>query len=651
MTRLTILCAHTGPMVRVVYYREFAGSRSQLRGMELTELDQSYTLRISRKTIDKLGVKLYDRVALVISELVSNSYDADATRVDVSAPMGEFLATRRGGVPTDRGYEIRVSDDGLGMTPDQLGRYYLVVGADRRTDERSGTSPGGRSVMGRKGVGKLAPFGICRTIEIISAGKDLLNAPPDPAKPYQISHVILNYDQILDDREYDYKPDRGEQDRTFTDKRGTTIVLRNFLTRKVPSADDLAEEIAQRFGMLLGDHDFSVSMTNNLKAEAATTVCTMLIPRMPSTKITFSGPLPTLARDDETGYDVEQESGAASTLTAGFSFEGRFYPVVGWVGYSKDPVKREIAAGIRIYCRKKFAAQTTGFDIPSGFTGEFQVKAYLIGEMHCDWLDEDEDLIHTDRQNIQWSSDVGAAFKAWGQLVVREIGRAARQPASESTFELFTKTVDLDSELTRRFPTRDQDNIRKRARTLVETLARRMSPGDARDRSASMEVVNLASAFAPHMELSGELTRAAADSDQVTLGTVAQILSHARMAESMTLGTIAQKRLQIIERFKTLVRANTTQEDDLQNLIEEAPWLIRPEWTPISENRSLATVRSALERFLTKKIGQSVTLSAIMHVKRRAKGTPYGRRKGTPFSRSSSGEARSPQLAQRVAAG
>ena len=38
-------------------------------------------------------------------------------------------------------------------------------------------------------------------------------------------------------------------------------------------------------------------------------------------------------------------------------------------------------------------------------------------------------------------------------------------------------------------------------------------------------------------------------------------------------------------------------------------------------------------------------------VKRRAKGTPYGRRKGTPFSRSSSGEARSPQLAQRVAAG
>jgi len=46
------------------------------------------------------------------------------------------------------------------------------------------------------------------------------------------------------------------------------------------------------------------------------------------------------------------------------------------------------------------------------------------------------------------------------------------------------------------------------------------------------------------------------------------------------------------------------------------------------------------------------TLGAFYEiVKRRAKGTPYGRRKGTPFSLSSSGEARSPQLAQRVAAG
>ncbi len=577
----------------------------------------SYVLRISRKTIDKLGVKLYDRVALVISELVSNSYDADATKVTVNAPTGEFLATRREGKPADRGYEIRVSDNGLGMTPDQLSRYYLVVGADRRTDERTGVSPGGRSVMGRKGVGKLAPFGICRTIEIISAGTSADANPPDPSKPYQVSHVILNYEKITKDFEYDYEPDKGSLDRTYTTERGTTVILRDFLTRKVPSVEDLSEEIAQRFGMLLGTSEFSVEIADNRIGAASVDVTPLSIPQMPQTRITFSGDLPSLARGDQGAYSVQFDSGSTSTLTPGFSYEGRFYPVVGWVGYSRDPVKREIEAGIRIYCRKKFAAQTTGFDIPSGFTGEFQVKSYLIGEIHCDWLDEDEDLIHTDRQNIQWSSDIGTEFKLWGQSVVREIGRAARRPAAESTLELFSKTVDLDGELARRFPTKDQASIRKRAKNVAETLARKMSPGDASDHAAAMEVINLASAFAPHMELSEELTRAAADNEQVTLGTVAHILSRAKMAEAMTLGTIAEKRLQFIEHFKTLVRAATTQEADLQDLIEEAPWLIRPEWTPISENKSLSGVRDALERYLTKKMGVPVTLSTISNPMKR----------------------------------
>ena len=37
-----------------------------------------YELRISRLTIDKLGVKLYDMVSAVVAELVANAYDADA---------------------------------------------------------------------------------------------------------------------------------------------------------------------------------------------------------------------------------------------------------------------------------------------------------------------------------------------------------------------------------------------------------------------------------------------------------------------------------------------------------------------------------------------------------------------------------------------
>lgn len=581
--------------------------------------DKPYVLKISRKTIDKLGVKLYDRVALVISELVSNSYDADAKVVTVRAPAAEFLATRKGGKVEDKGYEIRVEDNGFGMNPDQLNNYYLVVGSDRRTDARGEISPSGRAVMGRKGVGKLAPFGICKTIEIISAGEDPSVIPPEPSRPYHISHVILNYDKITELDDYDYLPDRGDQDRQFTDKRGTTIILRDFLTRRVPEVDTLSEQIAQRFGNLLDELNFKVSLIDNVGAPLVEHVVKpMDLPRMPSTRFNFSGPEPTIARDDDDEYSASHELGEPTPLKAGFWFEGKFYPIVGWVGYSKAPVKHDIAAGIRIYCRKKFAAQTLTFEMASGFHGEYQVKSYLIGELYCDWLDEEEDLIHTDRQNIQWSSDVGTGFKTWGQAVIREIGRTARRPAGDNTLDLFNKTVDLAVELDRRFPEKDQDDVRKRARNIVETLARKMDPEEASDPEAAKDVLTLATAFAPHMALSDELSNAADTNEKLNIGTVAAILSRAKLAESMTLGAIAEKRLRIIEQFRGLVHANpASDEGALQKILEEAPWLVRPEWTPISENKSLRKVRDSLERFLSDRLGAAVILSAVAHPTKR----------------------------------
>lgn len=577
-----------------------------------------YKLRISRRTIDKLGVKLYDRVALVISELVSNAYDADARTVTVEAPAGEFLAERRKSGPVDKGYTIRVIDDGIGMTPSQLNNYYLVVGADRREDKRGATSPGGRPVMGRKGVGKLAPFGICHKIEIISSGlDDTGTAPPD--RPYRTSHIVLDYEKLNSDEEKEYTPDMGDRDRTFSETKGTTIILRGFLTRKVPALDDLAQQIAQRFGALLDEGSFDVDLRNNLEKSATpVSVQSLDLPGMPGTRIEFKGPLPTLVDNDPTDYVAEHQSGEPTSLNAGFHFDGQFYPIQGWVGYSKAPVKTEIAAGIRIYCRKKFAAQTLSFDMPSGFTGEMQIRSYLIGELHCDWLDEGEDLIHTDRSNIQWSSDVGQELRAWGQKVVREIGKTARRPAAETTLEIFRRTIDLEGELKRRFPSRHQDAMRKRARGMAEALARKLHPVDAEDPIAAMEIVTLVAAFAPHMELSEELNRASMSDEAMSLGTVGTILQSAKLAESMTLGSIVDKRLRIVDQFRSLVHATpSTDERQLQVLLEQAPWLIRPEWTAISENRRLSTVRDRLERYLSDRMKRPVSLSTIMHPTKR----------------------------------
>lgn len=40
-----------------------------------------YAMTISQLTVDKLGVKLYDKVSAVLAELVANSYDAERHHV------------------------------------------------------------------------------------------------------------------------------------------------------------------------------------------------------------------------------------------------------------------------------------------------------------------------------------------------------------------------------------------------------------------------------------------------------------------------------------------------------------------------------------------------------------------------------------------
>ena len=140
---------------------------------------QKYKMTISRLTVDKLGVKLYDRVSAVVAEVIANSYDADAEEVTVRLPLNTLLATKqkKKGRQKIMGLSLEVEDNGHGITHDEAIDFYLNVGRDRRKEAEGKYSLSRdkkRHVMGRKGIGKLAPFGVCRVIEVISSGGDLV---------------------------------------------------------------------------------------------------------------------------------------------------------------------------------------------------------------------------------------------------------------------------------------------------------------------------------------------------------------------------------------------------------------------------------------------------------------------------------------------
>ena len=584
-------------------------------------MTNEYSMRISRLTVDKLGVKLYDRVSAVIAELISNAYDADATKVIVRAPMGEYLAKRAGGSVSDKGFEIRVIDDGAGMTPGKDGgmqQFFLVVGAERRNDRRRGAvSPKyKRKVMGRKGVGKLAPFGICKIIEVISSGGERIEREKGGKvdKGFLTSHVIMNYDDIMaedDDKSEQYRPETGKLDDTLRERTGTEIIMKEFNFRRVPAIEDLSRQIAQRFG--IGSGNWKIMLQDNVGTSNdenfPRTVGVFDVETMLNTRILFQC-------DGGTGRVVGPDGNEVFDLKPGFGYGGRFYPITGWVAYAKNPYKDDLMAGIRIYCRRKIAAQTSVFGKRAGFTGEHNVRSYLVGELHADWLDEDDDLIQTDRRDILWSDELGAAFQQWGQRIVQRIGTLSRDPMRKVALQIFFETGQVEKRVRDAYPSTNEEPIRKRAMEVATTFGRTVSRSNAEDQEVVGDLVDLSITLAPHITLDG-MMREAAEQTETPLAALSAILRTARIAELSSFGRIAQDRLKVIDRLEILKDHAETKEDSLQNLIEDAPWLINPEWAPVVANQALGTLRKEFEKYYSEKTGIGISLSDFGNPNRR----------------------------------
>lgn len=581
------------------------------------ETAPKYKMTISRLTVDKLGVKLYDRVSAVLAELVANSYDADATEVVIKAPMGLYLATKKKENPEesgtvdekfileDRGYILEIEDNGIGMTPVEVNEFYLKVGAERRNDPRRGDTSKifNRKVMGRKGVGKLAPFGICQKVEIITSGGGMVTGKDENGKTaqgYLTAHIILNQRKILTESDVDYHPEVGSLDGIVRATKGTTLKLSEFSYRQVPDIDLLAREMAQRFG--ISSQNWEIKLIDSAKPGNVSNervVGKFDVVTMPETKVTFDG-VNAFTQDGE----------VHTSIKAGFECNGKFYPITGWIAYAQANYKDDLVAGIRIYCRGKITAQTSIFNLKSGFTGEYDVRSYIVGEINADWLDETDDLIQTDRRDILWSHEIGEAFEQWGQEVVKIIGKRARNPMKQKVWDIFQEKSNIQERIKNAFPADDQDAIRVRALDFATRIGKTMREGEVNDPEQVEAIVELSLTFAPHITLSDQLQKAA-DESTSPLAAITGILKTAHVAELSSYGKIADERLRVIQRIEELKDDANTLESVFQKLIETAPWLIDPQWSPISANQSFSTLRVEFQKYYKTKTDTDLVLSAI----------------------------------------
>lgn len=593
---------------------------AQLRRVqdERAEDDDHYTMRISRRTVDKLGVKLYDRASAVVAELVANAYDADATLVRVRLPIGRLLGRDLGtGDEEDSGQEqlpfgevprtaaddeaglgaegetavedelIEVFDDGHGMNPGEADRNFLTVGQDRRTNPEQGATSRKfeRKVMGRKGIGKLAPFGICSRIEVISAGGE------ETEDGFLTSHFVLDYGEIIQDTEMSYHPERGERDRTYSKSSGTTIRLSDFQRKRVPDKETFLRQLARRFGGHQTGFEIVVQDSQEAEDEPGTTVTSVSIPVVAKTRIDLgSRPVPTDS--------------------------GKNLPVSGWIGMAQQGYKHEELAGVRIYARNKIVASTRDFGLMSGFTGENTLRSYLVGELHAEWLDEDggEDLIKTDRQDILWESGRGQALRSWGQDLLREIGTLSRAPRRDNVRSQFLKIAKVEERARERYA---DESVVGSALDLAGMIGGFAAEDELTDEEYVDGLCEVILTVAPHralMEAFREF-KAQVEPEAPTLESLTALFDKTRVAELASYSQIAAERVAIIAELSDVVKAGAA-EHELQNLIEKGPWLIDPSWSVITMNQSLRTFARGFEVAWKEKHGEGLQIAIIHETKR-----------------------------------
>ena len=326
-----------------------------------------YEMTLSLNVLRHLGFGLYSNIAAVLSEVVANSWDADAKHVKIA-------------IDANAG-KVVIEDDGHGMTIEDANQKYLVVGYERRKTE--GQTPTlNRPVMGRKGIGKLSLFSIARTVEVHSVRNGEKHG------------FVMDSDdieeRIRNGREAQYYPNAVEPGAVDL-ARGTRIILTNMKRRLQWTGRPLRRRLARRFSVIGSHNEFEIELDGQPIA---------IEDREYQDKLQYIwtfGDKGIESRD--TAKNLEHSEDRSGEME-GYSD----LAIDGWIGTAsnagqlRDSDTNESINKIVVMVRGKLAQE----DILEEFGEGGLYTKYIFGEIHADFLDLDdqEDIATTSRQRL-----------------------------------------------------------------------------------------------------------------------------------------------------------------------------------------------------------------------------------------------------------
>ena len=508
-----------------------------------------YRMTVAGQLFKHLGLQMYSGAVPAISELISNAYDAMARNVWITIPTGR---------PISLNDEILVQDDGHGMSDEECNSLYLYVGRDRRTHQIEWTKEynglPSRKVQGRKGIGKLAGFGIANLIALRTV------------KNGKIAHFVMDYDELTQSSNFadtaGYSPDPMSDDNKSTkEKPGTSITLSRLKISRTINEDEFKKSIARR--LLVLDENFTVHVNK-------TAITRQEIP--------FQFRFP-----KNPGFWETAE------LDNGQQFQW-------WAGFCKDTIPEEEQRGFVVYAHGKLAQTPWFFDLSGGVWGQHGMQ-YLTGEIQADFLDESVDLIATDRGTVRWEDPTAVPLKEWGRKKIRELLESWADKRREEKVK--SPKVASYLEHAEKLPEKER-KIFKTAVNRICAIPQLDKDQDGKDIADELvEFVYNALTNRSFLDAIKQLNTASPD-DVVNF---TEVLSDWDIIEAVNTAHLVKGRVEIIRTFKQMIKDKVPEKPDMQDYLRDHPWLIDLKWTTLVHEKSLD--RLIVEEFDLEKSGET----------------------------------------------
>lgn len=498
-----------------------------------------YTFSVDLAAVEHLGLNLYSNTAAALTELIANAWDADATEVRITI--------------NDDQTQIIITDDGHGMSVDDLNNKFLKVAYKRRIDQAR--SPNGRPVMGRKGIGKLALFSIAKHIVITSKqeGED--------------SHALsVDINQLKEciASGVPYHPSEEPANDITELKHGTTFVLTELLSGRVnQSISAMKKRIARRFSVI-GEQDKFDVYVNDEKINQ--------LDRDDYRHLQFVWQLPN-GRQQTFLEDVKKFDFTSNQHTQ----EGKTYSFSGWIGTAYKPKDLDSSDmgninGISILSRGRIFQE----NILDKISENRLIKSYITGVIQADFLDDDDedDLATSDRQRVREDDPRYMALVAFIKVLINQMF---------DTWSKERRKYDVQ-ESVRRYPLLDSwvrdlpEGHRKQAEELLSTVSHLSINSDKEDDRKELFRSTVLAFERLKLENSVHEFNAAINSSPAEL---IKIFSSYDSYEISLYHNVVRSRLNTIELIQGKIQKNDY-ENSIRDFIHEHLWLIDPTWERIS---------------------------------------------------------------------